>query len=90
MCARAKRLGCDGIEVGALRNGSPLEVVQRLGIHGDVEAHLGLGCGAVCPDVQRLGFSTTVRIRPPWVRPIISTKPKTRGRGLPITTRSRH
>jgi len=53
--AGANRLGCDGIEIGAVRLSSLLEVVQRLGIHGDVAAHLGLGCGAV--GAQRLGLS---------------------------------
>jgi hypothetical protein len=39
VCAGTKSVGCRGVEVGALGRCTLLELLQRPGIDGDVEAH---------------------------------------------------
>jgi hypothetical protein len=45
VCAGAERIGCRSVEVGAFGGCSLLELVQRVGIDGDVKAYLGSACG---------------------------------------------
>lgn len=46
VCAGTKSVGCRGVEVGALGRCTLLELLQRPGIDGDVEAHLRPVCRA--------------------------------------------